>query len=174
MNTYFKSATTICALLILTACTSNGKKDVDEKSDVDENQNVITLESIKLKSLSGEEIDMKDFKDKVVFINFWATWCKPCIREMPTIESAQSQLKNENVVFLLASNESVEQIESFKVRRTFQLQFVQVQNLEALNIQALPATYIFSKEGDLVFSEVGFRMWDTPENLNLITKDSNL
>ena len=168
MSNNFKSATAFCALMILTACTSNSKMEVDEK------QNVVTLESIKLKKLSGEEIDMKDFKDKVVFLNFWATWCKPCIQEMPTIENAQSLLKNKNVVFLLASNENTEQIESFKARRNFQLQFVQVQNLEALNIQALPATYIFSRDGDLVFSEVGFRMWDTPENLNLITKDSTL
>lgn len=165
MTSNFKLLT-VSALLLVSACTL--------KKSGDEDKNKVTLESIKLATLSGEKIDMEQFKDKTVFINFWATWCKPCIQEMPTIENAQLQLKDKNVVFLLASNEDTKQIERFKARRNFQLEFVQVQNLEALNIQALPATFIFNPEGELVFSEVGYRMWDSPENLNLITKDSNL
>ena len=149
-------------------CTSKTKKSTEESA------NTITLESIKLTSLTGEEIDMDEFKNKTVFINFWATWCKPCIQEMPTIENAQAQLKDTGVVFLLASNENIDEIESFKEKRKFELRFVQAQNLEGLNIQALPATLIFNPHGELVFSEVGYRMWDTPENLNLITKDSDL
>ena len=173
MSMYLKSVA-ILAFLIFGACTSNSKKEADEKRDVNEQEKLIRLESIKLKTLSGEEVDMKDFKDKVVFINFWATWCKPCIQEMPTIQSAQFKLKEENVVFLLASNESIEQIQSFKARKGFELNFVQVQNFEALNIQALPATYIFNPRGHLGFSEVGYRMWDTPENLDIIIKNSEL
>lgn len=166
MTSHLKLFLISLLMLVVAACTS--------KKNADENKSTITLESIELVSLSGEKIDMEQYKDKTVFINFWATWCKPCIQEMPTIENAQSQLKDKDVVFLLASNETAEQIEKFKAKRNFQLQFVQVQNLEALNIQALPATFIFNPEGDLVFSEVGFRMWDTQENLNLITKDSDL
>ena len=159
---------TICALLLVAAC------KLESRNSPKENKNTITLESIKLVKLSGEAIDLGELKNKTVFVNFWATWCKPCIQEMPTIENAQAQLQGKDVVFLLASNESVEQIESFKGKRKFQLRFVQVQNLEALNIQALPATYIFNPQGELIFSEVGYRMWDTPENIKLITKDSNL
>lgn len=135
---------------------------------------VITLESIKLANLAGEEIDLDEFKDKIVFINFWATWCKPCIQEMPSIDKARQFLKDQNVVFLLASNEPTEQIQNFKEKRQFQFRYVQVQNLEALNIQALPTTFIFNPKGELVFSEPGFRMWDTPENIKLITKHSGL
>lgn len=154
-----------CSLLLIAACTS--------KKTPDEHENTIALEDIKLTNLSGDKIDMNEFRNKTVFINFWATWCKPCIQEMPTIENAQSHLKDKNVVFLLASNETAEQIEIFKARRNFQLHFVRVENLEALNVQALPATFIFDPEGDLFFSEVGYRMWDSPENLNLITKDQD-
>ena len=158
----------LCWVAFFMACTSRTKK-----SDA-ENQNPLTLESIELKTLSGEDIDMSEFKNRTVFINFWATWCKPCIQEMPTIEKAQEQLKGRNVVFLLASNESIDQIETFKNKRMFRFDYVQVQNFEALNIQALPATYIFNPQGELVFSEVGFRMWDTDENIDLITKHSGL
>lgn len=154
-------------VLFLATC----KSKTDNISEKDEN--AVSLESIKLVDLSGNAIDVTELEDKTVFINFWATWCKPCIQEMPTIENAQTLFKDRNVVFLLASNETVEQIEKFKSKRKFGLQFVRVENLEALNIQALPATYIFNPQGELVFSEVGYRMWDTPENINLITKDTN-
>lgn len=157
-----------CGVAFFMACTSGTKNSNAE------NQNTTTLESIELKTLSGEDVNMDEFKNKTVFINFWATWCKPCILEMPTIEKAQEQLKGRNVVFLLASNQSVEQIATFKDNRMFKLDYVQVQNFDVLNIQALPATYIFNPQGQLVFSEVGFRMWDTAENIDLITKHSGL
>lgn len=166
--THLKLLAVFFVVALFIGCTSKTKNSTKESP------NTITLKSIKLASLTGEKIDMDEFKNKTIFINFWATWCKPCIQEMPTIENAQAQLKDKGVVFLLASNEDIDEIESFKAKRNFQLQFVQVQNLEALNIQALPATYIFNPQGDLVFSDVGYRMWDTPENLNLITKHSNL
>ncbi len=128
------------------------------------------LDKIELHTLDGTPIDMDDFKNKTVFINFWATWCKPCIQEMPTIAKAQELLKDKNVVFLFPSNESVDLIEGFKERRSFDFNYVQVQNLEALNIMALPTTYIFNPKGELIFSEAGFRDWSTEENLALITQ----
>lgn len=167
MATHLKLITVFFAIGLFTGCTSKTKNSPEEDA------NTITLASVKLTNLSGEEIDMDDFKNKTVFINFWATWCKPCIQEMSTIEKAREQLQDKNIIFLLASNESIEQIKTFKEKREFQFRYVQVQNLEALHIQALPTTYIFNPKGELAFSEAGFRTWDTPENITLITKDSN-
>lgn len=169
MRKHLKLIAAYLIAVFLAGCTSKTDNHSEEKND-----DPITLESIKLMTLSGQEVNMNDFKGKIVFVNFWATWCKPCIQEMPSIENAQAKLKDKDVVFLLASNDGVEQIENFKSKRKLNLSFVRVQNLEALNIQALPATYIFNSKGDLVFAEAGYRMWDAPENLNLITKDSNL
>lgn len=154
------------AICVFVSCNSKTKRTPEEPDDV------IKLESIKLMDLSGEEIDISEFRNKTVFVNFWATWCKPCIQEMPTIEAAQDELKDKDVIFLLASNESLEHIKRFKEQRKFQFRYVRVQNLEELDIQALPTTYIFSPEGKLVFSEAGFRKWDTAENIKLITKVS--
>ncbi len=89
---------------------------------------------------------------------------------MPTIVKAQEALKDENVVFLFPSNESVELITGFKERRSFDFEYLQVTNLEALNIQALPTTMIFNVKGERIFSEAGFRDWSTSENLTLITE----
>ncbi len=126
------------------------------------------LDKVQIAELDGRSIDWRDYKGKTVLINFWATWCKPCIKEMPTLEKAQEQLQGEDIVFLYASNESVDLIENFKQKRGFDFHYVQAKNLEALNIMALPTTYIFNGEGKRFFSEAGFRDWSTAENISLI------
>lgn len=131
-------------------------------------EKAVAMESFQLTTLTGEAIDMKSFAGKTVFINVWATWCKPCVQEMPTIVKAMEQLKGQNVVFLFASNEEVEEIEGFRDRRGFPFDYVQLKNLETLPIEALPATFIFTPEGKLAFGEEGFRDWSTTENLALI------
>lgn len=127
------------------------------------------LNQFDLVTLSGEAIDMSQYEGKTVFINVWATWCKPCVQEMPTIALAMEKLKDRPVIFLFASNEELEAIEGFRDSRKFSFDYVQLKNLEALPINALPATFIFDPQGKLLYGEEGFRDWSTPENLQLIT-----
>jgi thiol-disulfide isomerase/thioredoxin len=126
-----------------------------------------------LKDLNGNPIELSRYKGKVVFINFWATWCAPCIAEMPSIQKASEQLPSNKVEFLLASNEPVDRITSFKERRNIALQFVRLENQEELGIQVLPTTYIVNSAGKLVFSEAGSRQWDSPENIEMLNKIIN-
>lgn len=151
----------IVLLTIMTGC-STGKNDNTSNSDQ------IGLKEIKLETLDGKTIDMQSLEGKTVFINFWATWCKPCLQEMPSIEKAKQELTDPNIVFLFASNEEPEQILSFKERRKFDFDYVRVTNFESLNIQALPTTFIFDPKGQRIFSETGYRDWSTPENKNII------
>ncbi len=131
------------------------------------------INKVELTELSGAAIDLSQYKGKVVFINFWATWCKPCIQEMPTIVQAQAELKADEVVFLFASNEEPAQIEKFAKRHDYNFHYVHLENMETLNIQALPTTFIFNREGELKFSETGFRVWNDQVNVDLITKIIN-
>jgi len=128
---------------------------------------------IELKELNGTAIDLSQYAGKAIFINFWATWCKPCIQEMPAIVQAQTKLNADEVVFLFASNEEPEQIEKFKKRHDYNFHYVRVENLESLHIQALPTTFILGPDGKLKFSETGFRIWDDPANIDLINKIIN-
>ncbi len=146
---------------LITQCTSS-----DKKSDS-------TLNSIALTDLSGKSVSLDLYEGKTVFINFWATWCKPCIQEMPTIATMMEKFKSDKVVFLFASNEDLDQIEKFEKKHSFGFHYVRVDNFEKLNIQALPTTYIFNSDGELEFSEVGFRSWDSAENIELISKIVN-
>lgn len=154
--------------ITMTSC-SRGNKDQSGSSATSTDD----IKKVKLTDLNGKEIDLDQLKGKTVFINFWATWCKPCLQEMPSIESAQAKLKDQNVVFLLASNEEVNQIESFIKKHNYTFQYVHLENMEDLGIQALPTTYIFNSEGKLKFSETGSRQWDEAASLDLITKIMN-
>jgi len=153
-----KTLSTFLFILIIVGCTAPSKEVA------------VARDSFQLTTLAGEPIDMKVYEGKTVFISVWATWCKPCVQEMPTIAKAMEQLQGQNVVFLFASNEEVAEIETFRDRRRFPFDYVQLKNLEALPIEALPATFIFSPEGKLIFGEEGFRDWSTAENLALITQ----
>ncbi|HET9744306.1 MAG TPA: TlpA disulfide reductase family protein, partial [Chitinophagaceae bacterium] len=129
--------------------------------------------NIKLTDLKGVSIDLIKYKGKVVFINFWATWCKPCIEEIPTIKNAIGILNNDGIEFLFASDETTEQIESFEKKHSYKLNYVKAGNLEELGIMVLPTTFIFNREGKQVFSEMGYRKWDDKANLDLLSQIAN-
>ena len=155
-------------LILPLACTP-GQKNTDGD-----------ITKVKLRELTNQseandpgDIDLGRYKGKTVFVNFWATWCRPCIQEMPTIERAQEKLKNGEIVFLFASNEEPDQLQKFIKKHSFPFHYVHLENLEELKIQGLPTTFIFNREGKLKFSETGSRAWDTPENIELITHIMN-
>lgn len=155
---------TICFVLFcgLAGCSGGDKKDQPS------GEKRLMITSIRLTDLADQPISLEKYKGKTVFLNFWATWCKPCIEEMASIERAQARLSGRGVVFLLASNESNKQIREFSKGSGYKLEFVRIDNFDEQNIQALPTTYIFDPGGSLRFSEMGSRNWDDTSNINLI------
>ncbi|MEP6738321.1 MAG: TlpA disulfide reductase family protein [Chryseolinea sp.] len=155
----------VIVLVSMLACTT---KSAEQSTTEERTQSIIS--KIKIKDLNDQPIDLNQYKGKTIFINFWATWCGPCIKEMPSIERAKNILRDSKIEFLVASNESVEQIQSFVKKRDLSLHYVQLQNMEELGIPALPTTYIFNPGGKLVFAETGYREWDEASNIDLLTK----
>lgn len=145
----------------------NGSKKEKQVSSADV---IREIDKIRLTDLNDQSISLKQYEGKTLFINFWATWCKPCVKEMPSIAATQNLLQNENILFLLASNESAEEIEEFRKAHDYKFNFVRIENSEEMNIEALPATFIFNNKGNLVFSETGFRKWNEKNNIDLILK----
>jgi thiol-disulfide isomerase/thioredoxin len=75
------------------------------------------VERIKLADLDGKEISLASLKGKTVFLNFWATWCKPCVKEMPSMDKAYKELQGDDFVFLAASDEGIERIRKSRLAR---------------------------------------------------------
>ncbi len=124
------------------------------------------VDNIKLVDLEGNAVDLKLFAGKKIFLNFWATWCKPCILEMPSIERAEKLLVDDDFVFLIASDESVGRIKRFQATKDFDLQFVRLETpFPDIGILSLPTTFIIDPSGKIAMTQIGALEWDTPEVL---------
>jgi len=112
-----------------------------------------------LSQLVDEEnkpIDFSAFKGKVVFVNNWASWCPPCIAEMPTIQKLKNELKNAKVVFVMVSfDEDREKALGFMKRRGFDFGVYFPGQGYPFMTSSIPATFVLDKEGNLVWQHVG-------------------
>jgi thiol-disulfide isomerase/thioredoxin len=131
------------------------------------------LAQLKLTDLDGKPLNLADFAGKPVFLNFWATWCAPCVSEMGSIEQASKQFKND-IVFLAVSNESPALIRSYVRKNNFTFSFARLEGsyLDAY-VVALPTTMLLDRKGNLVEDIEGFRNWSSAnsmEKLNALVR----
>lgn len=118
--------------------------------------------------LEGKAVDMD--KDKLVFLNIWATWCGPCVMEMPGIQSLYERYKSDDRVrFYVVSDEDAETVVPFINRKGYQLPFFVYQDRYpgVLDGNSIPRTYIIYK-GRVLTQGIGAANWDTPEIHGLI------
>ncbi len=117
--------------------------------------------------LEGNSVQIADYKGKKVLLNFWATWCTPCLKEMPSMAKAQEILKGENYMFLFATTDNLEKINTYRKNNNYPFQFLQFNStLDKLKIYALPATFIYDTKGNQVKRIDGATEWDSEEILN--------
>jgi thiol-disulfide isomerase/thioredoxin len=116
--------------------------------------------------LEGNPLELSAYAGKKIFLNYWATWCAPCIREIPSIARAAAVLEDENFVFLLASDESVETIAEFLEEREFTGNFIKLNGFfGGHGIDAVPSSTLFDETGAMVKTWPGDFEWDSPEML---------
>jgi len=101
-------------------------------------------------------------RDEVVFLNFWATWCPPCVAEMPEIQSLYAKW-GEKVYFLLVTNETPEVAKAFMDKNGYQMPvfYMAQQPPEVLSFSGLPTTFIIGKDGKIVARKTGAANWDS-------------
>ena len=114
----------------------------------------------KLKNDAGEVYDFNDAEGKVVVINFWATWCPPCIAEMPSLDKLY-QAYHDEVVILFVSNEDVEKIQKFKQKNGYQFPVYRpIDQLPSeFDINSIPRTFVINKSGKIVVDKTGAANW---------------
>lgn len=115
--------------------------------------------TMQLKDEKGANVSLEDLKGKVVFINFWATWCPPCIAEMPTIQSLYENFKNDDKVkFVIleveGNQEKAKKLFSDK-RLTLPVAFPNGAIPREFYKGTLPTTVILDKNGAIAFQSEG-------------------
>ncbi len=115
-----------------------------------------------LLEMEGGEINFSQSEGKVTIVNFWATWCPPCVAEMPSFQKLYDSY-GDKVDFYFVTSEESEKVNRFLQKNSYSLP-VFLQKYEApkqLRSQALPTTYLISKTGEIIIDEEGAANWNS-------------
>jgi peroxiredoxin len=124
-----------------------------------------------LPGLNGEMIRLSDQKGKVVFLNIWATWCPPCVDEMPSMEKLYQQLKGDNFEMIAVSLDQNGSEAVIPFMRKHKLNFTALIDSKGTlknkyQTTGVPETFIIDKNGIIVEKVIGPRDWATPEAIS--------
>ncbi len=125
-----------------------------------------------LRDLSGTKVSLEDHRGKIVFLNFWATWCPPCRIEMPSMEKLYTHFKDNDFTMLAINiRERIRQVKAFK--KKFKLNFPILLDSDgkvatAYAARRIPVTYLIDREGYLIGTVLGARDWASRDAFALI------
>ncbi|MCK4308146.1 TlpA family protein disulfide reductase [candidate division WOR-3 bacterium] len=144
----------LCALLLMAVLlsVSCGKKEKEPKGTNQKNPLDFTL-----KDLEGNEYTLSGQKGKVVIIDFWATWCRPCLQSIPIFISLYDKYKDRGLLVLGVGLDKEESLRKFAKRYNISYPIL-VGNQEVARkygVQAIPTTCIIDKSGNLAKKHIG-------------------
>lgn len=122
----------------------------------------VTYINWQLRDLEGEIVNFEDLEGEVIFLNFWATWCPPCIAEMPSLNALYMDYKDK-IRFVLVSNENSGVVQSFMSRKGYALNsFTPLTDYpENFDIRSIPRTFLIDKKGQVVIDKGGAANWNS-------------
>ncbi|WP_299527731.1 TlpA disulfide reductase family protein [uncultured Lutibacter sp.] len=142
-----------------------GMRQIAFAPSVENTENAETLNSYNwdLKGLNVESVNFKEFENKVIFINFWATWCPPCRAEMPMIQKLYNDYKDK-VAFVFVTNEDWNTVQPYFDKNEYDLPVYNSLSSPPKNFtetNSIPASYLIDKNGTILISKVGAADWNS-------------
>lgn len=126
-----------------------------------ENRDVLDNYDWRLRNLEGNLTDFNNTRGEVTLVNLWATWCPPCIAEMPSFQKLYDDY-GEQVNFYFISSEEEEKLLQFVNKKEYDLPIYQPfsKTPEKLRSNSLPTTYLLSRNGEIVVAKKGAANWN--------------
>jgi len=121
--------------------------------------------SWRIERLGGEPIELERFRGEVLFINVWASWCTPCIRELGSIERLRARLADTDVRFLIVAAESERSVRRFLRLYSYELPIYLERTPvpPSFGLRGLPTTWLVDRSGRIALVRHGEAVWDTDE-----------
>ncbi len=124
-----------------------------------------------LRDLDNREVRISDFQGKILFMNFWATWCVPCRKEMPSMERLYQRFKDKDFAIIAINlQEPVSHVKEFF--QDYKLTFIGLLDStgevgKRFRVYHIPTTFILDKTGRIIGKAIGERSWDSKESIAL-------
>ncbi len=167
--------------------TSSKELNLSKSNQCTDDLKLSEVPDIKLKTLDNKDVSLKDFSGKVLLLNFWATWCVPCVAEMPALERLYQGLKNKNFEIVAVNMDPEESsADVAKFVKDKGLSFTVLKDPEntvppLFDVSGFPETYFVGKKGELLLFEdpsakclgkrvIADRPWDAPSYINAVSK----
>ena len=134
------------------------------------------LPDINFTTIQGDPIHLDDTQGTLRVINFWATWCPPCVKEMPALARLDAELRpHEGQVIAINVGEDAVSVEAFLLETLDENQMAIWLDTEGLSftkfkLAALPMTLIVDQQGQVVERVMGIREWDSAETIAALLK----
>ncbi|HBX67286.1 MAG: thioredoxin [Balneola sp.] len=118
-----------------------------------------------LLTINGERTSLSEFEGKTIFLNFWATWCPPCIAEMPNIQALYDGIDDDDIVFVMASlDRDPQKAWDFTKRKEFTFPVYSViRKPRIYDTSMVPTTYVISPDGTIVMMHAGMAKYNTDD-----------
>ncbi|MCP5425183.1 MAG: TlpA family protein disulfide reductase [Gammaproteobacteria bacterium] len=131
-----------------------------------------TAPDFRTKDVQGKVHRLTDYRGQLMVVNFWATWCPPCVREMPSLQRAWEELHRDGIqVLAINMGQSPEEIKNFLKKYPLKLPLLldeDVKIAESWGVGGLPTTIMVDGNGRIIAEAIGPREWDEPDILDQI------
>jgi thiol-disulfide isomerase/thioredoxin len=121
-----------------------------------------------LPNLEGKYVNAEDLKGSYILLNFWATWCKPCVKELPSLNNLNKTFKDNDNFKLVAINvgqtkEVVSEFINNKSPIDFTVLLDEKIELTDWEVSAIPTTFLIDDKGNIIYKVEGEKEWDNSE-----------
>ena len=125
----------------------------------------------KLVDIKGKQVQLSDYKGKVILLNYWATWCPPCIAEMPSLQKLYNDYQDK-MVFIFLTSDDKSKVNTFMDKKKFTLPvFYQASNAPSkLATNSLPTTFLIDQNGKILMEEIGASDWNGASMRSILDK----